>query len=240
MALLTAAKKLFVPGKNDPDAHKQYGKDMRVLEIFNPINKLVAGSGVTLTPADGTGPQVEIAASGGGGGAAAAMFYLGAGPDTSAFPVPISPGMSTAAYPGTFFDNFWPLFTNNSGGVQQFPVGSTWMVIVAGGVSINTLPQIIIPPYTSVSNIQVNLTYYALDFAFTNFAAYGLRHTFPAGTFAAPTSFTFASTDAAVYFGPVGDPSLDPALGIISGAGFIPYMCGVDGYVATATGTVFT
>lgn len=63
-------KRLFIPRKESDTAgdHKtDYSTDMRAIENFNPINQLVAGSGVTLSPTNGEGPQVTVSASGGTG-----------------------------------------------------------------------------------------------------------------------------------------------------------------------------
>ena len=68
-------KNLFVPRKNDKNAHPGYQQDMRDVEIWarQPIQQLIAGSGVTLSPtnglatdAKGNGPNaVTISASSG-------------------------------------------------------------------------------------------------------------------------------------------------------------------------------
>lgn len=81
MAILASIKNLIISHKadgrpEDPVPFKDYGDDMRFLEIWakQPIQQLVAGSNITLTPssgvatdAKGNGPNpITIAASGGG------------------------------------------------------------------------------------------------------------------------------------------------------------------------------
>lgn len=76
-SIINSVRNLFIPGKATREAHNGYQKDMQTLEVWSrqPIQQLVAGSGITLTPASGlatdskgNGPfAVTIAAAGGGG-----------------------------------------------------------------------------------------------------------------------------------------------------------------------------
>jgi hypothetical protein len=78
MAILPNIKQLLIPRKTAAKAHPGYKEDMQQLEVWarQPIQQLVAGSNITLTPANGlatdskgNGPQpITIAATGGGGG----------------------------------------------------------------------------------------------------------------------------------------------------------------------------
>jgi len=83
MAILASIRTLIFPNKAagrpaEPVMYQQYGDDCRTAEIWarQPIQQLIAGSGVTLSPAsglatdsEGNGPNpITISASGGGGG----------------------------------------------------------------------------------------------------------------------------------------------------------------------------
>lgn len=150
-------KRLFIPNKNAPDAHHQYGQDMRAIEIFNPINKLVAGSGITLTPADGSGPQVEIASSGGGGGTSPGIGFLGAGSDTNDYPF-------TTIHLGMNDDNSaigqqgseYCLFDNTTLSAQKYSFAKSWFTYVAPGDTVNFLPIVRAPNFTG-SNLIITL-----------------------------------------------------------------------------------
>lgn len=246
MAIPPSTRNLLIPGKSLPDAHDGYQKDAQTIEIWarQPIQQLIAGSNITLSPASGlatdskgNGPQpITISATGGGGGAGGAAFVdLSAGPDaslTNARPYVATP-MSSGAYAGSFYDSHWPVFSNSSGGTLRYGVGSTWTVDVGAGITINSFPTVTIPAFTG-GPVEARFMFFAVSYDFVNQAGYGLVHSFASGG-----SYTFVAADLQAYTGPVGDAA-QTAAGIISTAGSIPYLCGVNGYVSVPNGTTFT
>ncbi len=246
---MATPKKLFIPGKTDTNAHQPgYGQDMRELEIFNPINKLIAGSGVTLNPTDGSGPQVEISASGGGGNNPSAFADLYAGPE----------------FLNAIDANFWPMATqvigpqfaglghtpipcyNSPGGAfntgDNLPVfGAAWFTILAAGQSANIFPKFATPLFTGgTGDLQFNYYFWAVSTDFTN----GLMWT---GSTYVP-SFTAQQAvigdliSNLVAFGTdltLTAGSGNTGNGIVSGGAGIPYFAGVNGTVNVPGGTVF-
>jgi hypothetical protein len=131
MALISSVRNLFIPRKattgkvGQPD----YGTDMRAIEKWAnsiPITELVAGSNITLTPSNGQGSTVEIAASGGGGGGGYASIT---GPGTS------SP-TGTLTQGGAWIVNNDITVNGVSGTAQVTIAGVALHAIAPGGTSL--------------------------------------------------------------------------------------------------------
>lgn len=244
---MATAKKLFIPGKTAPPAHQGYKEDMQTLEIFNPINKLIAGSGVTLNPTDGTGPQVEISASGGGSTKGFAVMEVDAGIDASLsafnFIFPLSP---TGQY--NTCASQWTLLDSRSGIIEvnpKFPYGNSWFANLDSqpNTSVNFLPNINFPPFGGGNPCTLDAYFWAASMDFTNYALYTINgyNIAPSGS---PTSFQFLSTDFTLVANAGADLILvagsgASGTGIVSASGSIPYLAGFGGSVTVPFSCTF-
>lgn len=201
--MATTKKRLFIPRKTAADAHNGYGTDMRAIENFNPINKLIAGSGVTLLPADGTGPEVEISASGGGGGTGKwGLFQFQAGMDQTINPSIAGGGsiwmgeidQPTAAPQDVV--KLVPPGNISSSSVFTFTFSMQWIVFPIAGASMVILPGFEAPNYTfGLTEIKVACVLNAWSFD-SNQVMYAVTGSSP--TIVAPPS-TFVQTHLADY-----------------------------------------
>lgn len=263
MATRPTNRSLLIPGKNYKAAHDGYRKDMQSLEIWarQPIQQLIAGSGITLSPASGLatdakgrGPNpITITATGGGGGgnAPAAFADIMAGPES------LNPALG----------NWWPFSTPMIGpqlnGPSQTPIplfqhpgspsvetgsdspafGNSWFTIVSAGQTVNFLPKLETPPFTGGTGFLMwQFYYWAVSTDFTNGAMYTTKPAnIPVGPF---TSHQIAVADlvSVVTFGT--DLTLTAGTGftgngLVSGGSLKPYFAGVNGSVVIPPGTTF-
>lgn len=171
--MATTPKRLFIPGKHDPSAHKLYSTDMQIIERFNPINRLIAGSGVTLSPSNGTGPEVTVSAPSSSGTSVGYLQVI-AGPDDN-----LNPSLVFFMGSGNIFGQRFladgqssiPLFSNNSGSDKFVSWGSGWVANVPGaagggtgwsGSAICILPTFTAPTFTGPS-IEISCAMGAAD-----------------------------------------------------------------------------
>jgi hypothetical protein len=131
---------LLIPGKNTDRAHQGYTKDMQTVEIWSrqPIQQLVAGSGITLSPASGlatdskgNGPNpITITATGGGGGGYASLT----GPGQT-----VTPGDLTQAGGFTVNDTAGDGINFTSTGGAASLTSSSGNVTVGSGTGLSAL-----------------------------------------------------------------------------------------------------
>ncbi len=256
MATLPSNRSLIIPGKNALGS--DYLKDMQTLEIWGrqPIQQLIAGSGITLSPssglatdAKGRGPNpVTISSSGGGGG--------------------VNPSAFADVYAGPEFlnaidANFWPLSTqvigpqfaglghtpvpcyNSPGGGfdtgDNFPVfGASWFTILSAGQSANIFPFLATPTFTGgAGDLIFNYYFWAVSTDFTNGMMCSFTTFVPSFTSQQAVIGDLIST--LVSFGTdltLTAGSGNTGNGLVSGGAGKPYFAGVNGSINTA-GAVF-
>ncbi len=170
---------LLIPGKNATGA--SYKRDMQTLEAWarQPIQQLIAGSGITLSPSSGlatdskgNGPNpITISSSGGGSSLTYCVFELVTAGDptfwANGFQLPTSPqDYSGLFFGGTNGTNTSQLFANSSGSSIFYTVGSS-MVLKASGVNLAQLllncPFYSIDQAITAGQINVNLFMGAID-----------------------------------------------------------------------------
>ena len=243
-------KRLFVPRKTDPNAHQPgYGQDMRAIEAFNPINKLVAGSGVTLTPSNGEGPQVEIAASG-GAGITSTLMSVNTGPDFADFPFNLLP-FAGGWWQSTLVS--WIQLFNTGVNVSanpnfyHQPCGLSWLTNLGAGQTVCAFPSFGGVQFTTL-NPSVNAIDIAEGFMWASNAdftsAIQCAFTVPFGTMTSGVGFQIDTTTCTVNYTQGADLSLVPGTsgsgdGIVT-AGGGPYFAGVSCYIGVPSQTTFT
>lgn len=243
MALLSAAKRLFIPNKTQPEVRQpEYGNDMRAIEIFNPINHLIAGSGVTLTPADGTGPEVEIAATGGGGGNGTGAWEFDAGPDPTDFSggggPPFGIPFSGVSMPSTGVNETSQWLTMDEpslGGIhRQYCFTCSWLWNIFAGDAATFLPLILrVPQFTG--SIDITFSIFALRFDLTDIDIWTTNVT---TYLASPINITVTDTDFVNNPAPTaGDFSLVPA-GLVTASGGVCFGAS-QAIVTVSPGTTF-
>jgi hypothetical protein len=156
MAAGANPKKITIPRKNTRAKDKDLNQNdadinWRAIEDWannlNPILQLIAGANITLTPADGLGPTVEIAASGGGGGGGGnANLILISGADSAEFGSQLV--FLGPSEPTTFGFSWWPVFDNSSGADRFYTPASNWIVAVLAGESVCVFPEVRGPFFT--------------------------------------------------------------------------------------------
>lgn len=155
-------QKLIIPGKNSSGAHPGYATDARTIEQWaneGIVRKLIAGSGITLTPSSGVdaGTGIEIAASGGGGGGEPGIMSMFALPESSLIGTPrlVYLGADSTGNAGgtiSLGQSDIALWSNPPIGAL-YTFGVSWFVSLSyGGVgpapSVNILPEFIAPAFT--------------------------------------------------------------------------------------------
>lgn len=246
MALLSAAKRLFIPQKTSFDP-KSWLEGMRTLENFNPINKLVAGSGVTLNPADGSGPEVEISSSGGGGGSSVGMLLTDCGMESLGDNTDNNGGI----FLGVGFDQAFPntlttylISPNGTVGANQIKFGFAWAISNPGtGGAISLLPKFYAPDFTGATDINISAVILgAMSTDNTNQAKWVAE-----GPFAIPSGGTYQTlnTDFTNEFingtdtGALAAGSGDSGNGIVSNGANLTYL-GSMYAIVDFTGATFT
>jgi hypothetical protein len=239
---------------------------MRKIETWarQPIQQLVAGSGVTLsnetaTDSKGNGPfPITISASGGGGGKAPSGYLsIQSGPDSRAwdtgfinplggdFQFASSGGVLTGAY--TTALQLW----NDPGAAENSPPFSwngSWMTFPgfsgSWAYAITEFPSLIGPVITAGGPIDVQVIIWASDLTYANYASYGTNKSFTdleAYTFQISDFTLIASTgtDLSLNAGTGSGPT-DFGNGIVSGGAVNPYLGGVTIWVdSIPAGTTF-
>ncbi len=255
-------KNLLIPGKYGftPDRYKT---DMQTLEMWarQPIQQLIAGSGITLSPANGlatdkngNGPNpITISASGGGGTAPAAFADIFAGPEGLTatngqwwpFANVIGPQLNGFQQPIPLFQS--PGTGEFETGASAPSFGDSWFTILVAGQSANILPFCETPPFTGGTGIlYFQFYFWAVSVDFTNGAMYealgphGLGVEVPAFTSQQTTVADLTTT--VITFG--ADLTLtagagDFGNGLVSGGVGTPYFAGVNGSVVIPAGTTF-
>lgn len=253
------AKTLFIPGKNYSGAHDGYRKDMQELEIWarQPIQQLIAGSGITLNPASGlatdskgNGPNaITISASGGGGGSEPGFFGVQAYPDLGGgggglFYAPLNGTNQTFGPSGT--ETNFPIFPDNGNylnfGINAFSIG--YWTFTGAGIALMLLPKFDACNYTSAGGHQIKVQYliWASDISFSNYGIW---------TATTPNIPSFTSYQSVIAdFSPVGGLPIGADLslgasgggggdGLLTAAGANPYLVGISGLIETSSDMVF-
>jgi hypothetical protein len=261
MAILPSNRNLFIPGKAKKPAnkaakpgpsvpHETYQKDMQTLETWakQPIQQLIAGSGITLTPSSGLasnttgGPNpITIAATGGGSSVNVGAGSLIAQPDDNEMSI-------SFFFPFTSNDHdvegvsYWYAFSNPSA-IRKLNIESSWMIIVNSGDSVNIFPTITVPAFTGGTGfVSFQFWFWAADATFANYAVYagGGAHALASGV-----TYQYTAGDMTLQHTSSTDISLvagsgNTGVGLVSAAGGITYWAGVVGALAVPAGTTFT
>ena len=228
-----APKRLFIPNKaTGKQGQPEYGTDMRAIENFNPINQIIPGTGITVSPTDGTGPSVTINSSGGGGTGIGFMTITMA-PDINDTPLFLGP-----SDPSSIGDTYVQLFSNSSGGLQFYTFASSWIVAPSAGDSIDLLPIFQAPIFTGGGiGLEWTLNAVGWDLANSGQVTSNLVTITSGATIQPPTS-------------DYGSPSLTSDLTFVngtgnSGNGFVTaggetaYIASVSGRIDVQNGTTF-
>ena len=148
MATQPTNKTLLIPNKNALSP-AGYLRDMQTLEMWarQPIQQLIAGSGITLSPTSGKGPgPITISSTGGGGGISFGYMQAFINSDPAVFSQIQGFGCDDASY------SYWYLPSNPTGSDQRFSFGGMWEVqdIDPGGgpASCAIFPMFAVPTYT--------------------------------------------------------------------------------------------
>jgi hypothetical protein len=243
-------KKLLIPRKGTklpsaPVSQSDHDANMRAIEIWanaqpaGGVSQLIAGTNITLDPADGLG-AVTINSSGGGGGGTPSTVTITTSTDFNDYPSTFFPfGPTDPSHLGV---SNWSVWSNAGGSAVHYTFGIGWMTLVNGGDSINFLPIFEVPAFTGGSGeIGFQFYYWACDSSFVNFASYEGNLNLTTGQSLQTTTADLTPID------PVGGGDLSlvsgsgtSGNGLVSTGGGILYWCGVSGIIAVPAGTTFS
>jgi hypothetical protein len=226
-------QKLIIPGKNSTGAHPGYATDSRTIEQWaneGIVRKLIAGSGVTLSPSDGIdmGQGVEVSASGGGGTNMGILTLSGGYDGLDDGPIW---GVS-APSPTSDADVFMFPDAPRMGGPTNYSNGGFgWFVFSNAGLSVNLLPEIFVPAFTGATGLGVLVEMWAWSIDGTNGAHYYVNTGSPLD-FASNTNYQLQPTDLVEDFNFGGDLTMTAGSGssgngLITASG-IPYIASVN------------
>jgi hypothetical protein len=262
MAILPSNRNLFIPGKAKKPAnkaakpgpsvpHDTYQKDMQTLEMWarQPIQQLVAGSGITLTPSSGLasnttgGPNpITIAATGGGSSVNVGAGQLIAQPDDNEMSVSFFFPFTGDDF-GSEGQSYWYAFSNPTTD-RKLSISASWMIIVSSGDSVNIFPTLTLPTFTGgTGSLGFLFWFWAADATFSNYAVYTGSNVASGGT--SGLTYQFQASDLTFQHAAGGDLTLvagsgNTGVGLVSGGGGITYWAGVGGALNVPAGTTFT
>jgi hypothetical protein len=245
-------QKLIVTNKQLPLSSGNYRTDMRTIEQWaneGIVRKIIAGTNVTTSPADGVdeGQGVTINATGGGGGATPGYGVLTAMMDEELWPFALFLGATGTSSEGSYqlgpLYGTYPLGTPSE--AEGFFFGTSWVVETGeGGLSVNVLPIWDMPSFTNAGSdpIEIEFFFGATDLSgsFTNYGVYEGLVNLTSGE-----SYQTQLTDLTPLFGGVsGDLSLVAGTGLsgnglVSEGGSVLYLASVTGRVGIPAGTTF-
>lgn len=247
---------LILPGKNALGS--TYLRDTQTLEQWarQPIQQLIAGSGVTLSPSnglathsDGTGPHpITISASGGGGGPTSTLMNIFTGPDQADFPYNLLP--FSGGWWQSNLQTFVELFNTGSnpdlGVTYGVPFGVSWLTQLAANQTVVAFPRFSGATFTTLAITNyINITggYFWASNADLS-SAMQCSFSVPSGTMVSGQPYQILITDVSINYTLGTDLSLVPGStgfsdGLVSAAGGV-YFGGVSCFIQVPEETTFT